>query len=341
MSSNTFIDLSPLQSIDSLPIRSTTLDLIELDKVAAHIADATKRGRYRGPTEPHEYLLHKKCLVQIDGVVTPTLAGILCFGRHPQDVLPRAVVDLGHYRGVDSISYEVVHLEKDIGGTIFDQLTRVETYLWSNIHHGMTLAQGSLQRIEVHEYPEAVIRELIVNMLVHRDYTNFRSAARVFLFRNRINWISPGGLPEGVTVENLLSSQAARNPVVLSILYEAGYVEAIGQGLATVVAELKRAEMLPPHFEDTGSNFIVTVYGQSLDIISGIGLFADLNAAQRKIVGLIRMRGEVSIHDVRTILPGRAERTIQRDLKGLINAGLVLPQGNARALRYRLNTPAM
>ena len=125
MSSNTYIDLSPLQSIDSLPIRSTALDLIDLDKVAAHIADATKRGRYRGPSEPHEYLLYKKCLVQIDSVVTPTLAGILCFGRHPQDVLPRAVVDLGHYRGVDSISYEVVHLEKDIGGThLTDKVAR-------------------------------------------------------------------------------------------------------------------------------------------------------------------------------------------------------------------------
>jgi len=58
----------------------------------------------------------------------------------------------------------------------------------------------------VHEYPAAVIRELIVNLLAHRDYTNGLSAARVQLFGNRIEWVSPGGLPPGVTVENILSS---------------------------------------------------------------------------------------------------------------------------------------
>ena len=341
MSELSYIDLPTLQSVDSLPLRATSLAMIDLEKVIAHIATAARRGRYRGPTEPYDYLLHKKCLVPLDGEPTPTLAGILCFGHRPQDVLPRAVVDIGHYRSIETLSYEVIHLEKDIGGTIFDQLTRVESYLWNNIHHGMTLAKGSLQRIEVHEYPEAVIRELIVNLLVHRDYTNFQSAARVFLFRNRVEWISPGGLPEGITIENLLSSQATRNPMILSILYEAGYVEAIGQGLATVVAELNRMEMLPPRFEDTGSSFRVTVYGQSLDIVSGTGLFADLSPAQRKILAIMRTQGSLSIHDIRALLTGRAERSVQRDIKALVTAGLVTTSGSARSLRYHMKETAL
>ncbi len=340
MTPNSYIDLPALQSVDSLPLRTTTMDMIDLDKVAMHITNATQRGRYRGPTDVHDYLLHRKCLALLDGQPIPTLAGILCFARQPQAILPRAVVDIGHYRGSEALSYEVVHLEKDISGTIFDQLSRVETYLWNNIHHGMTLAKGTLQRVEVHEYPEAVIRELIVNMLVHRDYTNFQSAARIFLFRNRIEWISPGGLPEGVTLDNLLSSQAARNPVVLRILYEAGYVEAIGQGLVTVDAELRRQDMLPPKFEDTGINFKVTVYGQSLDVISGVGSFADLTLVQRKILDAIHTRGEMSMREIRELLPDRAERSIQRDIKVLITAGLLVTSGSARSLRYRLSMGA-
>jgi ATP-dependent DNA helicase RecG len=66
--------------------------------------------------------------------------------------------------------------------------------------------------VPVHEYPAAVIRELIVNLLAHRDYANGLSSARVQLFSNRIEWVSPGGLPPGVTVENILTSQASRNP---------------------------------------------------------------------------------------------------------------------------------
>jgi len=337
MSESHYIDIPALQSVDSRPIRGATPDLLDFEQVSAHIAAAHQRGRYRGSNDPYEYLVQRKCLAQIDGTLAPTLAGILCFGSNPQALFPRAVVDIGHYRGGEPLSYEVVHLEKDIGGSIVDQLARVETYLWNNTHHGMTLAKNSLQRIELHEYPQAVIRELIVNMLVHRDYMDFRAASRVFLFRNRIDWISPGGLPDGVTVDNILSSQAARNPVILSILYEAGYVEAIGQGLATVVAALQRAEMVQPRFVDNGANFTVTVYGLSLDIIAGVGLFADLNPAQRKILALIRTTGDVSIHAVREILPDRAERTIQRDLRGLVDAGFVTTHGGARALRYRLS----
>ncbi len=69
----------------------------------------------------------------------------------------------------------------------------------------------------------------------------------------------PWGLPSGITVENILVGQASRNPAILTILYEAGLVEAIGQGLDTVVAVLAREGIEPPRFDDLGSFFMVTV----------------------------------------------------------------------------------
>ncbi len=72
----------------------------------------------------------------------PTLAGILCFGRDPQQLFPNAVVDLGHYRGSEPLSIDVVHLEKNIGGSIFEQIDWVENYLWRNTRHGMTLSNS-------------------------------------------------------------------------------------------------------------------------------------------------------------------------------------------------------
>ena len=161
------------------------------------------------------------------------------FRKNPQQLIRWAVVDLAHYRGVQPASYELTHLGKNIGGTIFDQLEYLRRYLWTYTQHGMTVADG-FQRVDVHEYPEVVIRELGVNMLAHRDYTITTSQARVMLFRNRIEWANPGGLPEGVTPENILRQQHSRNPTIQTILCEAGYVEALGQGLDTVVAALHR-----------------------------------------------------------------------------------------------------
>lgn len=334
-----FLEPPNLTGTDALPVRTATPDMIDLDKVRAHIAQAIERGRYRGTTTPHDYLLEHKCLVAVESNLYATLAGVLCFGRNPQALFPRAVVDIGHYRGTESISFELVHLEKDIGGTLFDQLARVEAYLWTNTHHGMTLNEG-FQRVEVHEYPLAVIRELCINMLAHRDYANFLSAARVQLFRNRIEWINPGGLLPGITLENILVEQASRNPHIQLILYEAGYVEAFGQGLDTVMRVLDDEDLPLPRFQETGNSFIVTVYGRPLNLVADARIYANLNKSQRKILSLLRSKGMVTPSEIRELLEARAERSIQRDLKGLLEAGLIEALGNARAVHYILRRNA-
>ena len=331
-----FLDPPYMRSMDSLPVRLTTPALLDLDKVAAHVAEAERRGRYRGPTEPTAYLSHKRCLVEVNGKTYPTFAGIICFGDRPQEVFPNAVVDLGHYGGSQPVAYDVVHLEKNIGGTIFDQIERVESYLWRNTRHGMTLSDTGPQRVELHEYPRAVIRELTVNMLAHRDYTAIGSASRALLFQDRIEWVSPGGLPPGVTEENLLTMQTSRNPVLLSILHEAGYVEAYGMGLDTVVAALESENLSPPRFQDlVGAAFIVTVQGRPLDARAH-GSYVLLSEAQRTIVAIVRSIGEASLTDIRAALPGRAKRTVQDDITGLIEADIVERLGQTKATRYRL-----
>ncbi|WP_129631065.1 ATP-binding protein [Candidatus Oscillochloris fontis] len=330
------INPDALRGIDSQPVIGTSRAMLDMRRVEAHIRHATENGRLNGPTTPVEYLRYNHCLVDLEGEEVATLAGLMCFGYNPQDLFRQAVIDIGHWRGADPLSFEVVHLEKNIGGTLFEQLTRVENYLWTNIHHGMRLNNRSFQRSEVHEYPRAVLRELCVNMIAHRDYTNFRAAARVHLFRNRIEWISPGGLPPGVTVNNLLHEQVARNPVMLNILFEAGFVEAIGQGLNTVVYLLEREGMARPVFTDTGASFIVTIYGRPLDIFYGGKIYLNLNERQHKILSLLRARPGLSPRDIALEFPGRSRRSVQRDLSGLVDAQLITAIGEGRALRYDL-----
>ncbi len=133
MTNLSFIDPPSLRSMDSSPIRGTSLELLDMDKVTTHIERAVERGRYTGPATAKEYLLRKQCIIEVEDATYVTLAGLMCFGRDPQAIFPRSVIDIGHYRGVEPVSFEVFHLEKDISGTIFDQLARVESYLCMNI----------------------------------------------------------------------------------------------------------------------------------------------------------------------------------------------------------------
>lgn len=337
MSEHSYPNPPSRPSDDSVPLQHIALDQIDQAKVTEHITGAIARGRYNGPSDPMHYLIHSHCASFIEDVLHPTLAGVLCFGRTPQAYYPRAVVDLGHYRGSEVVSFEVVHLERGVGGTLFNQIDRVERYLWQNIQHGMTIAEQSARRVDLHQYPQVVLRELVVNLLAHRDYSNTMSAARVQIFRNRVEWISPGSLAPGVTVDNILTAQASRNPAILSVLYEAGYVEAFGQGLDTVVSVLRRENLPPPRFDDMGGFFVVTVAGHPLELFTSDMIGARLSERQRRILALVRVQGETTPQDIVDMLNNRVTmRSIQRDLKELIVLGLLIADGKGRAVRYRM-----
>lgn len=334
MSQERFYTRSDQSTTDSLPVHGAPEEILDLGKVTTHIERAIQRGRYTGPVDPLEYLQERKCLLTVDDDRFATVAAVLCFGRQPQQFFPRAGVDIGHYRGTLPVSHEVIHLEK-VGGTIFDQLARIETYLWTNTHHGMTLVPGKFERVEVHSYPQIAIRELCVNMLGHRDYTIHASAGRVMLFKNRIEWASPGGLPPGVTIDNILNEQHSRNPLVLDLLYDAGFVEAFGQGLNTVFAVMETDGLPAPTFLDTGSSFIVTAFGRMEDSFAQ-DIYAQLSEVQQTIVDFVRARGSASPQEIRDLLPNRSRRSVQRDTSDLVEAQLIEASGEGRALRYRV-----
>ena len=135
----------------------------------------------------------------------------------------------------------------------------------------------------------------------------------------------------------MLQQHVARNPRLLTILYEAGLVEAFGQGLDTVVSVLEAEEMQPPTFRDIGAAFIVTVYGRILDREARPGFAINLTSSQRKIVLLLQERGELMISDIAEAIPDRSRRMLQDDMRTLVEADIVERSGQTRAVRYRLH----
>jgi ATP-dependent DNA helicase RecG len=332
------------QLLDGYPIQRTSVDDIDLERVSTHVASAVSRGKLPKLLSAVDYLLQRKGVVQIGDRIYATMAGILCFGKAPQQFFPNAVVDIAHFRGTNTVAFDVINLKKGIGGTLFDQLEYCETYIWNNTHHGMTLSPDSLQRIERHQYPRAVVRELVVNMVTHRDYMIYGSPARIQLFRDRIEWSNPGGLLEGVAVADLLSVQLARNPLLLAILDDAGYVEGVGQGLDTVVSVLQQEGMRLPHFDDKGLFFIATVYGLDAnddeETPARLPVEALSETQQRLLAVLRRSRRPLASSEITEELDERGRRTVIRDLNQLIELGYVRAQGRARATRYTLSEGA-
>lgn len=335
--SDSRIDLQSLQTIDSVPIDGTSPDLLDIERVRAHIEGAIKRRRYTGDPDPIAYLTQRRCLVQGGDELLATPAGILAFAREPQRFFANSGVHLLHYRGTQPSSLDVIHIERAIAGTIFDQLTRIEEYLNNNTKHGMTIQSG-YERVEVHEYPPVVLRELGVNMIAHRDYRDLHSFASVKLFADHIEWMNPGGLPEGVTIDQLLNVQRSRNPALFALLFDRGLIEGVGQGLDTVVETLSREKMQPAQFEDINHAFFVArVRGRAIESIFQHDAYAQLNPRQKQTLDVIRERGEVTVNDLRGVLGVTiSARQILRDLNLLGDMGLIVIVGRSRNTRYRI-----
>ena len=310
---------------DAQPIPQATLDDLDLDLVRDHIRIASAElPRFEAPDDPVDFLYSRNCLVD----EMPTLAGLLVFGKQPQALLSYAGLSLTHFYGT-VVTTQVRHSDT-LGGTLGQMISAADEYLWEHTQHGFDASVGP-QRRRVDQYPRTVLRELTVNAVCHRDYSR-TSRIRLQIFSDRIEWASPGNLPDPVTVENILYEQATRNPTIVRLLYEAGLIEERGLGLDTVFGTLQEQGLPRPTLLDTGGSFIITVQGRQNIIAQGDT--SGLNEYQIKMLSLLNNQGSFTITDCERAFPSRSRRMLNRDIKGLIDANYVRRVGNTNNMRY-------
>ncbi|MGB9846107.1 MAG: ATP-binding protein [Desulfotomaculales bacterium] len=109
------------------------------------------------------------------------------------------------------------------------------------------------------ELPLEALREAVVNAVAHRNY-HLPAQIRIFIFSDRIEIISPGKLPNTITLENIrLGVHAERNPLLVSFLSKMGYLTQIGTGIIRMIRLLKQHTGKEPEFEERGEEFLVRI----------------------------------------------------------------------------------
>ena len=107
----------------------------------------------------------------------------------------------------------------------------VVTYILSKIN--VELIIKHVKREERPELPEEALREAVVNALAHRDYRSTANV-QVYIFKDRVEIVSPGGLPAGMTEADLGKKSIPRNPLLFGMLYRMDAVEHIGSGIKRI-----------------------------------------------------------------------------------------------------------
>jgi ATP-dependent DNA helicase RecG len=323
---------------DLRPCPGATLLDLDMEKVEAYSEQV-------GLRRPESRVLRasvEEQLILIGAVlrednVQPTLAGILLFGKDPQWFYPSFTITFLHFPGASAASGDSqgpLYLDnREFRGTLPAMIDAARDAVLGKLSRH-AVVNGFVRR-DLLEYPEIAFREAIVNAVAHRDYGLEGSFVQVRLFSDRLEVQSPGGLGGHLTVENIAYEQYARNPYIVRLLEDHGYVERRGLGVDNMMRAMVDAGRELPLFEDRGSSFWVTLRGRQpvrprRDLVR-----LGLNDRQVRAVDYLEENSRLTNREYQALFDV-AERTALYDLQGLVDAGIALPVSSGRGRYYIL-----
>ncbi len=272
------------------------------------------------------------------GVVRPLRAAVLLFADDPSGLLARkSTIRIFHYSG-SAIEYgdipNLLKTPKTINGPLIQQIADAYEYVINEISTGLVMARSGFET--VHRYPVRVIREVITNAVIHRDY-HLNQDIHVYIFDNRIEVRSPGLFIGGITSKNILmAGSKARNQLISTNIREFPDPPNIdaGEGVRMMFAAMKATGLYPPLYFSTPS---LTGY-------DGINVWL-LNEEQppiwEQVYSWIETHGSIANRDLRDIANVETLKA-SKMLKKWVLQGLLLPdtsQGKRKTI-YRLSAEA-
>jgi ATP-dependent DNA helicase RecG len=194
-------------------------------------------------------------------------AALLLFARDIVRWHPRCSVRVMRIKGIErgaGDNYNVSQDEQIIGNILqlFDDAWEtLRPFLARTRYQSSGLFRESLI------YPEAACREALVNAIAHRDYSREGSPIEVFVFDDRMEFRSPGGLLSSITVKDLASLSGAhesRNVMVARVLREVGYMREMGEGIPRIFQAMRESELVDPELRNEREGFTVTLRHRSI-----------------------------------------------------------------------------
>lgn len=220
---------------------------------------------------------------------------------------------------------------REFGGSLFQQMEELHSYL--DMRNQTKATFDGLYRIDTRDYPEDALREALLNSLVHRDYS-FRASTLVSIYADRIEFVSVGGLPCGIELDDImLGLSICRNPKLAAIFYRLQLIEAYGTGMPKIMNAYAETE-LKPKIEVSSNAFKITLPNRNTGANKAATLTSTPKSNEKLILDFIDSRSHIVRSDVDRLLDV-SQATANRILKRMVAEGLIYQDGNGRKTKYR------
>ncbi len=312
---------------DGLINKDASFDEIDGETIRLFIRKARSAGRltiFEEDADIKIILEHLK--LSVKGKLTN--ASLILFGKDPQKYFINAVLRIVRLKNQTTIVGDRL-----ITGNLFNQVVQGEEAIKNFINVRYEIKK--LEREEIWEYPLPAIREALINSLIHRDYFKYNVQTQVKIFDDYIWFYNIGGLPEGITLEDLKKphSSVPRNPLIVHIFYLAGLIEEVGSGIGRIMDSLKSQGLSEPEFKEEMGGFSVRFYK---DIYTEENLRKmGLNERQIMAVMYVKEKGKITNREYQEI-NAVSNKTAYIELSDLVKREILVNIGSGKTLAYVL-----
>ena len=291
-----------------------------------------KRGQadYLKSNSLQEFII-SNMLGKLNGKLKLKNIAVLFFAKEPHRWHPQSEVRIVRFSGSEPIN---IVAQRDFRSDPIENIEQTITFIKENISKRFIIPEDSPRRIEIEEYPTAVIREAVVNAIAHRDYYSYDSI-QINIFEDRIEISNPGGLPQGLTKEFFVKRSVRRNPLTYRILRDCHYVEGLGLGVPQMRNEMRKAGLRDPEFNFEGGFFVVTLRNAKGNIKPVEGL-KDLNSRQLNALDYLRQNKTIKSKTYANINEVSLPIAL-KDLNELIKFKYIKKVGEYRGAYYVLS----
>ena len=301
-------------SWDYYPDPNHNFEHISIEKVEQYISDYEKQNDTKVEYTPLEFLNKQEIIRE----TKLTFGAYLLFAK---DLCIISDLQIGRFKSPTKI-IDSVNLDTDI----FTELDEIIAFIKKHLIVEFIIT-GNPQREERYDYPLEAIREIVINMLIHRDYRN-SSGSIIKIYDDRIEFFNPGGLFGGLTKEELLKfnyQPQARNKLIAKAFKEIGKVERYGSGMKRIFTICKNYGIVPPQINIKLNTFELILYKDKLSegINEGINvLYNYIKKNPNKRVSQIEKDLEIP------------QKTLERWIKSLKNKNKIIFKGSKKTGGY-------
>jgi predicted HTH transcriptional regulator len=251
-------------------------------------------------------------VVQYHAKDHPSNGAVLLFADSYKEFFPDAIIRLGRFLGKDKS--QIID-QQALEVPIAIALEPIISFIGR--HTSVAAEIGETRRKDIPQYPPAVIREAVMNALLHTDYSIKGASIQIAIFDDRIEITNPGCLPFGLSFQAALSGVSQlRNRVIGRVFRELNLIEQWGSGLGRMISICQKQGMRTPKFEELGNFFRTTLYHD-------ISRLVEVEQWQKPIIEYLKIHKEMQPKKAQEIW-GLTSRTTSSRLKAMCLQGILV-----------------